>query len=295
MKPFFSIVIANYNFGRFLSPAIESIRKQSFRDFELIIVDGGSTDNSLEVIKKYAKGLPPNVEREEDEITPCISWWCSEPDGGQSAAFNKGFAHAKGKFLTWLNADDIMLPGALEAVWKKLQKAKNADWATGNFIRFRESDKVIIQAEWGPHYLPCCLQGRHFPLMIFGPTTFWRRSVYNKIGGIDETLHYGMDTEYWWRLTVNGYKQVRVNHDLWAFRMHEDSKTAEYGDHHNTEEVQKIKSSEYYYFIKKNGVDVRWWACYLIRLLRLLDFSYMRRMWRKVVLVGRKIESAENE
>ena len=92
-KPLLSIVIANYNYGRFLEEAIQSVLSQSCNDYELIIVDGGSTDNSVEIIKKY-----------EDKI----AWWVSEKDKGQSDAFNKGFAHAKGKYLTWLNADDIL-------------------------------------------------------------------------------------------------------------------------------------------------------------------------------------------
>lgn len=280
MKPYFSIVIANYNFGEFLPAAIQSVLSQSFQDFELIIVDGGSTDNSCDVIRNYACG----------EQGRKITWWCSESDNGQSDAFNKGFAHATGKYLTWLNADDILMPNALKYVWEKLEKKSSADWATGNFIRFRDSDRIIIQAEWGPHLVPSFFQGRHFPLIIFGPTTFWKRSVYDKIGFIDESLHYGMDTEYWWRITVNGFKQVRVNHDLWAFRMHERSKTAEFGNHRNSTEVQKKKTSEYYYFIKKHKIDVKWWAQMLIRGLRLVDFSYFRRIWRQFFLVGTKFE-----
>ena len=89
LQPLLSIVIANYNYGRFLEEAIQSVLMQDAGDLaELIICDAESTDNSVEVIKKYEKH---------------ITWWCSEKDGGQSAAFNKGFSHARGKFLTWLN------------------------------------------------------------------------------------------------------------------------------------------------------------------------------------------------
>ena len=105
--PFFSIVIVNYNYGRFLEAAILSILNQSCVDYELIVVDGGSTDNSVDIIRKYKNS---------------ISWWCSEKDNGQSHAFNKGFAHANGRFLTWLNADDLLMPGTLAAAKKKLLK-----------------------------------------------------------------------------------------------------------------------------------------------------------------------------
>ena len=97
--PILSIVIANYNYGRFLEDAIRSVCLQNMGDkIELIICDAASTDNSLEIIRKYASK---------------IAWWCSEKDGGQSAAFNKGFSHARGKYLTWLNADDVLVSGCL--------------------------------------------------------------------------------------------------------------------------------------------------------------------------------------
>lgn len=276
MKPFFSIVIATYNFGRFLDDAIRSLLSQSCQDFELIVVDGGSTDSTLEIIRKY-----------EDRI----AWWVSEQDNGQSEAFNKGFSRANGIYLTWLNADDIMLPGALEAVKNKLKKTPNAGWVTGNFIRFRDSDKKIIQAEWGPHYVPTFLQGRHFPLMIFGPTTFWKKSIYDRIGGIDENLHYGMDTEYWWRLTVNGYKQIRVNKAVWAFRMHEGSKTAEFDDCKNSEEVKKKKNAEHNYTMKKHDVNVTWWGTLIIRVARIFDMSFLFRILRMKFIKGSYLNS----
>ena len=97
-----SIVIANYNYGRYLEDAILSVVSQGVGDkVELIVCDGGSTDNSIEVIRKYADK---------------ISWWCSEKDGGQSAAFNKGFMHARGKYLSWLNADDVIPKGSLRKI-----------------------------------------------------------------------------------------------------------------------------------------------------------------------------------
>ena len=124
MNPIISIVIANYNFGRFLADAIESVLAQDMGDdVELIICDGGSTDNSIEVIKKY-----------EDKI----AWWVSENDGGQSAAFNKGFAHAHGRFLTWLNADDILTRGALRAIANEIHKNPSCEWFVGSSVHSSE-------------------------------------------------------------------------------------------------------------------------------------------------------------
>ena len=114
-----SIVIANYNYGRFLEEAIQSVLAQSCQDFELIICDGGSTDDSVEIIKRHAKR---------------VAWWCSEKDGGQSDAFNKGFAHATGRFLTWLNADDIMLPSVVEKLKLASGAHPDCEWFVGGSL-----------------------------------------------------------------------------------------------------------------------------------------------------------------
>ena len=106
MIPELSIIVVNYNYGRFINDAIESvIGQESFDNCELIIVDGGSSDNSVECIKEHANK---------------IAWWCSEKDKGQSDAFNKAFSHARGKFGFWLNADDILMPGAIKAILEYL-------------------------------------------------------------------------------------------------------------------------------------------------------------------------------
>ena len=173
-NPFVSIVIANYNYGHLLPAAIESILHQDCDDYEIIVVDGGSSDNSVEVIMRYADH---------------IAWWVSEPDSGQSNAFNKGFAHSRGKFLTWLNADDLLLPGTIKAVKHALESHPECSWATGNMVRFLHTDGKIIEAPWGPNCLPKWLQGTGRQTIFFGPTTFWSREIYDAIGPIDESLH----------------------------------------------------------------------------------------------------------
>ena len=107
MRPLLSIVIANYNYGLFLEEAIRSVLVQKCPDVELLVVDGGSSDNSVEIIRRYSDDL---------------AWWVSEKDRGQSNAFNKGFAHANGKYLTWLNADDVMPRGCLETITAEMRR-----------------------------------------------------------------------------------------------------------------------------------------------------------------------------
>lgn len=273
-KLFLSIVIANYNYGSMIGAAIESVLSQDCQDFEIIVVDGGSTDNSVNVIKSYEKR---------------IAWWVSEPDKGQSDAFNKGFSHASGEYLTWLNADDILLPGTISAVKEALTQHPEVVYATGNFVRFLSSTKEIIEAKWGPSYLPGWMQGKGRFNPIYGPTTFWRKSVYDKIGPIDESLHYTMDVDYWARLTMAGFKQVRVNHYCWGFRMHNKSKTAEFGGHERERKVRGIMNEELQYIKDKTGYNPTKFWIWTGYIMRLLDGSAFRMLYNSKFVKGRNI------
>ena len=272
--PFLSIVIANYNYGKMLPTAIESVLHQDCDDYELIIVDGGSTDNSVDVIKSYEQS---------------ITWWVSEPDKGQSDAFNKGFIHSKGEFLTWLNADDVLLPGTIKAVKNTIVQHPGIEWATGNFVRFESGNNRIVEALWGPHHLPSWLQGKGRPIVYYGPTTFWSRNLYDKYGPIDERLHLAMDIDYWMRLNNAGVRQVRVNHYCWGFRMHADSKTA-YME--NQQELRKLAAERELIYEKNNYHPYQFW-----RIVgwgfRLFDGSIINMILKKR-LIGRKIEKVFN-
>ena len=264
-NPLLSIVIANYNYGRFLDEAIQSVLSQTCNDYELIIVDGGSTDNSVEIIKKY-----------EDKI----AWWVSEKDNGQSDAFNKGFAHAKGKYLTWLNADDILHQGAIKAIISALKKSPNCEWFTGNFFRFDKSGNVF-EIGWGPHYYPKWMQRKNSPLVIFGPSTIFTKDLW-------ESMHLMMDTDMWTRFIVAGVKQHRISYFIWGFRMHEDSKTAEFGEHKlSDEQTRKFKHEGEISFIKTGYMCSKFWRIISLG-MRVLDFSLLRRWWYKITF--KKVE-----
>lgn len=207
-NPLLSIVIANFNYGRFLECAISSIVEQDLGGrVELIICDGGSTDDSVDIIKRYANK---------------ISWWCSEKDGGQSSAFNKGFSHAKGKFLTWLNADDVLLPGALAAFERACQKHPDGEWFGGGCVQVDPSLRVFkcdrarnisrIRASYG--YVG-----------VTGPSSFFSRELYRQVGGIDERFQYMMDTDLWVRFAVQAKARYRpVAPYIWGLRLHSDAK-----------------------------------------------------------------------
>lgn len=272
--PILTIVIANFNYGRFLEQAIESIvtSLHGIEDhrliiddslIELIVCDGGSTDNSVDVIRRHEKE---------------IFWWCSEKDGGQSAAFNKGFARGTGKYLTWLNADDIYLPGALKEVIKALKRHPDCDWFTGNALDFTQ-DGSIISCAVGPHWYPDFLQRANSPIVVPGPTSFFSRKIYENAGGIDESLHYNMDTFLWINFMLSGVKQRRINSLVWAFRRHAASKTAEFGDHKMAVEKILQAKREFRLAMSRKGLEYHCssFVYALCLIFRMLDLSLLRR------------------
>ena len=266
-----SIVIANYNYGRFLEEAILSVISQNVGDkVELIICDAASTDNSLDVIKKYSDKL---------------SWWCSEKDNGQSDAFNKGFSHARGKYLTWLNADDMYVPGCLKSVLRSMELHPECQWFTGNYFRFLDSDKTIYEINWGPNYYPSLLQCTCSPIVSYGPSSFFSKKIYEQVGRIDETMHMIMDTDLWLRFMARGISQRRVNCFCWAFRMHEASKTAEF-DGHFTGPSKRLKDERTRAVQKVDYKESVFMKC-LLYFLRLFDGSIIKLFYFRIVF-GKK-------
>lgn len=266
MIPILSIVIANFNYGRFLEAAIKSVvEQQGFDKCELIVVDGGSTDDSVRVIKRHADR---------------IAWWCSEKDKGQSDAFNKGFSHARGQYLTWVNADDIMPAGSLRKIIREFERYPNCEWFTGNFYRFTEDGKVI-EVAWGPHSLPQWLQSKRQPLAIYGPATFFTKDLFDRVGGMKLYQNFMMDTDLWMRFIVRGTKQRRINCFCWAFRMHEASKTAEFGEHKLSPERRTKFEAERKRAYEETGYRESGFNRRLIQVWRILDGSFIKRSWLK--------------
>lgn len=246
-----SIAIVNYNFGRFLGEAIESVLRQCVEwpsivkalesgvggvssltlatgdEIEIVICDAASRDDSVALIEEYARVLSGVRFTEFDERNDDACFlWCSEKDRGQSHAFNKAYRRANGRFLTWLNADDILLAGSLADFAHASRRHPKCEWFTGNFIRFNETSKRIFQVNIGPNYFPLVLQTRNMPIMVYGPSTMFSKKIYEMVGGIGEDYHYCMDSDLWVKFIVRGVHHRRVRNFWWAFRVHEDSKTS---------------------------------------------------------------------
>lgn len=206
--PKFSIVIASYNFGQFIEQAILSVINQNYNNYELIIIDGGSSDQTVEIIKKNEQ---------------YITYWVSEKDNGQSDAFNKGFTKATGEFFFWLNADDVLMPRSLERIAEAIHRNPDTKWFAANTIFFNK-DNQILRCRRGPEWHSWLV--KNGILYVYGPSAIFHQDLFQEAGGFDLSLHYTMDTDLWMRFANLGYKFKRISHYVWGFRVHDESKTS---------------------------------------------------------------------
>lgn len=220
--PRITVVTPSFNQGQFIEEAIRSVLLQDYPNLELIIIDGGSTDNTIEIIKKYE---------------PWLAYWVSESDLGQSHALNKGFKRATGDIFAWLNSDDIYLPGALFQIANEFIRNKT-DWMVGitvvsdeNLNRMNDFIPQINTGQWKiPDYrskgwldfVMTHQSGTALPQ----PSSFWSRKVIEEVGFIDESFYYAMDHDLTGRIAHLGYRPKLLPHTLAAFRNHPQQKTS---------------------------------------------------------------------
>ncbi|HXH61264.1 MAG TPA: glycosyltransferase family 2 protein [Fimbriimonadaceae bacterium] len=217
--PKITVVTPSYNQGAYLKETLGSIVAQNYPNVEIIVIDGGSTDDSKEVIESFSEH---------------IAYWVSEPDKGQSHAINKGFAEATGDVLCWLNSDDVFLPGALNTVAQAFIAHPDWNWVTAPTLKFGEGFDV----HEGIYKLPGSRAEWLVNCPISQPSTFWRRSLYDQLGGLDESFHYVMDFEYWLRLVFAGERPRWISRPLSAYRLHDVSKTVSQAEKFRIEEVR---------------------------------------------------------
>jgi glycosyltransferase involved in cell wall biosynthesis len=266
-KPLFSIVIVNYNHGQYLEETIKSILNQDCNDFELIIVDGGSKDKSVEIIKKY-----------EDKL----AWWISEKDKGQSDAFNKGFSKAKGEFFFWVNADDILLPNSIKYAKNAVLINPKAMWFAANTIFF-SNNGTIKWCSSGPKWVSYFI--KNAPIYVFGPSTIFHNELFNLCGGFDENLYFTMDTDLWMRFKNKGFMFKRIPKYFWGFRIHEASKTS----HSFFGSTNKDFKKEQLFIAQKNNHQYTKLGFYKQRFLKIILGTFFKSKYDSFRLKGKNI------
>jgi glycosyltransferase involved in cell wall biosynthesis len=237
--PTISVITPSFNQGKFLERTILSVLNQNYPNLEFIIIDGGSSDESVDIIRKYS-----------DRLT----YWVSEPDCGQVDAINKGFKCATGEWLCWQNSDDIFLPGAFDCLAENAIKHPSAGLIIGNMVLIDENNRPLRELRYvKPDHKGMLAEG----MLLANQAAFWRRELQDRIGLLDESYQCSFDYDWFLRLTAvcNG---VHINRTLGALRLHSETKTSNQANLFS-EENRRILS----------GREVSWWRHRAFQIKRL--------------------------
>lgn len=203
--PKISIITPSYNQGQYLEDTIQSVISQKYPNFEYIIIDGGSSDDSVSIIKKY------------DNF---ITYWISEPDHGQTHAINKGLQHVTGEIIAYINSDDQYCPCAFFTVAQYFMDHPDIGMLYGDLEVIDSEGKLKYRKKYKTINLDALLSGYPIPQ----PSTFFRKSVIHNVGLLNESLHYSMDYDFWIRI-FSKYSVDHISSFLGRFRIHSESKT----------------------------------------------------------------------
>lgn len=208
--PSITVVTPSYNQAAYLERTILSVLNQGYPNLEFIIIDGGSTDGSVDIIKHYSSQL---------------AYWESTPDRGQSHAINKGLQRATGDWVCWQNSDDVFYPSAFLLVAQAVQKSPQLDFIIGDINLIDEADNLIRPyCLVRPTYKSILAEG----MVLSNQAAFWKRAIHNEVGWLDESLHYGFDYEWFLRLLKYTNKSYHISEFLGALRFHKETKTSLY-------------------------------------------------------------------
>lgn len=200
-----SVITPSYNQGRYIERTLQSVLSQNAAVHEYVVFDGGSTDGTLDILKRF-----------EGRVR-----WVSRKDRGQADAVNQGIRATSGEIIGWINSDDVYRPGALAAALAFLAANPSVDVVYGDAIHIREDDSIIEPyptEDWDfERFKSACF--------ICQPAAFFRRTVTQRFGLLDERLQYCMDYEYWLRLAAGGARFARLRRPLAGSRLHPETKT----------------------------------------------------------------------
>jgi len=204
--PRITVVTPSFNQATYLERTICSVLDQGYPNLEYIIVDGGSTDSSVDIIRRYSDHL---------------AWWVSEPDRGQTDALNKGFQRATGEWVAWQNSDDIYYFGAFHDLAVAAAKHPQAGLIIGDMILIDEHDRPLRDIRYvKPSYKALLAEG----MLLANQAAFWRRGLQDRVGLLDEEYHCSFDYEWFLRLAQHA-EGIHVDHIWGALRLHEETKT----------------------------------------------------------------------
>ncbi|WFN36778.1 glycosyltransferase [Methanomicrobium antiquum] len=220
--PLVTIVTPSYNQGRFIEETILSVLNQDYPNIEYIVMDGGSNDETLDILKKY-----------DDKIV-----WVSEKDKGQTDAINKGLRIAKGEVLAYLNSDDTYLPGAISRAVRYFSENPDSKLLYGEGYHITAEGDIIERYPTEPYNFKHLAETCY----ICQPTTFWKREVIEDIGLFDESLHYAMDYDYWIRAAERYGKLDYMPEYLANSRFYQETKTMSKRVEAHAEILKVIKS-----------------------------------------------------
>lgn len=206
VSPLFSVITPSYNQAAFLESCILSVLSQDYRNIEYLIIDGGSSDGSLEIIKKY-----------ENQLT----YWVSERDQGQADAINKGFLKAKGEFICWVNSDDLIYPDFISSRLKQFQHHPDIDMIYGDVDQGPDPDDPWLRKGKRTSFLSM-LKTLNVP--IPQQSAIWKRNVLEETGLLDSKWHVLLDMDYFIRIAKN-HRILYIPGALAFFRIHRNSKS----------------------------------------------------------------------
>ena len=248
--PKISVVIPSFNQAGYLGQTLDSVLAQRYSNLELIVIDGGSKDDSVEILRRYA---------------PHLSYWVSEPDQGQTHALIKGFAHASGEIFCWLNSDDLFEPGTLAEVVDFFTRNPQADAVFGDAIWIDAEGQLLRHQREIPFNRFLWLYTYNY---IPGMSMFWRREIYDRTGGLNPDFNLAMDADLWIRFADIG--QIGHVRRFW-------SRVRFYPEQKN----RRLRASSN---IEDQRIRVRYWGCEsppFYRMKKVLALA-MRVAWKLV-------------
>lgn len=265
-----TIITPSFNQGRYIEQTIQSVLDQNYENIQHVIIDGGSTDNTMEVLAKY-----PHLE------------WISEKDEGQSDALNKGLAAARGDIIGWINSDDYYNDKIFKDVVSQFQDP-SVQWVIGNSFDFHEDTEIYREVISPEITYETLLINSESPRQ---PPTFFRKKILNQVGGFDKLLNYVMDYDLWIRLSkISRPKMVGMNYAV--FRIHSAQKTKNIKNLIGfIEEINTVLSREGVSFVRRKKTLFKRYKGFVKRLVKVtliklhlmdkkyININYSSRHW----------------